>query len=125
MTEAVIYRFDDSEWHVPASPGNDPAEVEAAGRLGARRKHLSQGDGGFYTQVVQIPPDFESPAHSHNHAEVFMVLEGTCTVNGEQLVQYDTAVIPAGAEYGFRSGPEGLRFLVVRGAPATFNSANE
>jgi quercetin dioxygenase-like cupin family protein len=125
VTEAVIHRFEQSEWHIPASPGNDPAEVEAAGKLGVRRKYLSQGDGGFYTQIVQIPPDFESPAHSHSHAEVFMVLEGNCTVNGEQLSQYDSAVIPAGADYGFRSGPEGLRFLVVRGGAATFSNAND
>lgn len=123
MSETSIYRFEDSEWHVPIAPGGDPEEAAAAGEQGARRRFLAQGDSGFYTQIVQIPPEFESPTHSHSHAEVFMVLEGSCTVNGQALVPYDTAVIPAGAAYGFRSGPEGLRFLVVRGGPASFSTA--
>jgi hypothetical protein len=32
-------------------------------------------------------------------------------------------VIPAGVEYGFKSGPEGLRFLVIRNGAASFASA--
>jgi len=124
MADTTTYRFADLDWHVPVSPGVDPALAEEAGRQGVRRKLLAQGDSGFYSQIVQIPPHFESPAHSHDHAEIFMVLEGRCTVNGEELEPYDTTVIPAGVEYGFVSGAEGLRFLVVRGGPAGFASAS-
>jgi len=120
MADTTTYRFADRDWHVPVSPGVDPELAAEAGRLGVRRKLLAQGDSGFYTQIVQIPPHFESPAHSHDHAEIFMVLDGSCTVNGEQLEPYDMTVIPAGVEYGFVSGAEGLRFLVVRGGAANF-----
>jgi len=119
----TTYRFADIDWHVPVAPGTDPEQAEAAGRLGVRRKLLAQGDNGFYSQIVQIPPDFESPAHSHSHAEIFMVLEGGCTVNGKTMEPYDMTVIPSGVEYDFRSGPEGLRFLVVRNGAASFASA--
>ena len=51
-----IYRFDDAEWHVPVAPGTDPEAAAEAGRAGAARRFLSQGDGGFYTQVVKLPP---------------------------------------------------------------------
>jgi quercetin dioxygenase-like cupin family protein len=122
MADTTTYRFGDLDWHIPVSPGVDPALAAEAGRLGVRRKLLAQGDSGFYTQIVQIPPHFESPAHSHDHAEIFMVLEGDCTVNGQQLEPYDTTVIPSGVEYGFVSGAEGLRFLVVRGGAAGFTN---
>ena len=41
-----IHRFEDAEWHVPVAPGTDPAVAEAAGREGAARRFLAQGDGG-------------------------------------------------------------------------------
>ena len=122
MSETSLFRFQDSEWRVPVSPGTDADEAAEAGRRGVRRRLLAQGESGFYVQIVEIPPDFDAPAHSHSHAEIFMVLDGACTVNGEELGRYDMAVIPAGADYGFRSGPDGLRFLVVRGGAASFKA---
>jgi quercetin dioxygenase-like cupin family protein len=119
----TTYKFADIDWHVPVAPGTDLEQAEEAGRLGARRKFLAQGDCGFYAQIVQIPPNFESPAHSHSHAEIFMVLEGGCTVNGKVMEPCDMTVIPSGVEYGFTSGPEGLRFLVVRNGAASFANA--
>jgi quercetin dioxygenase-like cupin family protein len=119
----TTYKFADIDWHVPVAPGTDLEQAEEAGRLGARRKFLAQGDCGFYAQIVQIPPNFESPAHSHSHAEIFMVLEGGCTVNGKAMEACDMTVIPSGVEYGFTSGPEGLRFLVVRNGAASFANA--
>ena len=116
----TVYRFEEMAWHAPVAPGTDDAEAEEAARQGARRRFLSQGDGGFYAQVVDLPPNFATPAHSHSHAEVFMVLEGSCTLNGEQLGAYDMTVIPAEDVYGFTAGPEGLRFLVVRTGPASY-----
>jgi quercetin dioxygenase-like cupin family protein len=123
MNDVGIYHFEDVEWHVPTSAGTDPDAAAEAGRKGARRRFLAQGESGFYSQVVDLPPDFDTPAHSHDHAEVFMVLEGSCTLNGDTLGPYDTAVIPANGVYGFRTGPQGLRFLVVRTGRAAFAAA--
>ena len=95
MTGRRIYRFDDTEWHVPVSPGTDPDEAAEAGRKGAARKFLAQGDGGFYSQVVRLPPGFEAPEHSHDHAEIFMVLEGSCRFDGESMGRFDMAVVAA------------------------------
>jgi quercetin dioxygenase-like cupin family protein len=118
-----VYHFEDATWHAPVAPGTDPDEAEAAGARGARRRLLAQGDSGFYAQVVELPPGFEAPAHSHDHAEMFMVLAGSCTMNGEELRACDMTVIPAGGVYGFTSGPDGLRFLVVRTAEASYAAA--
>jgi quercetin dioxygenase-like cupin family protein len=120
MTPRRIYRFDDAEWHVPVSPGTDAAEAAAAGRRGAVRKLLTQGDGGFYSQVVRLPAGFEAPAHSHDHAEIFMVLEGSCRFDGEPMERFDMVVVAANEPYGFVAGPDGLSFLVVRTGAAKF-----
>jgi quercetin dioxygenase-like cupin family protein len=115
-----VYRFEDAEWHVPVAPGTDPAQAAEAGRRGAARRLLAQGDQGFYTQVVRVPPRFAAPVHSHDHEEVFMVLEGSCTFDGELMSRFDLTVVAANEPYGFVAGPEGLSFLVVRRGAASF-----
>ena len=117
-----IYRFD-GDWHVPTAPGTDPEQAAAAGRRGAARRLLAQGDEGFYAQVVRMPPGFEAPVHSHDHQEVFMVLEGACTFDGEPMGRFDMTVVAAHERYGFVAGPDGLAFLVVRTAAASFAAA--
>jgi hypothetical protein len=49
-----------------------------------------------------------------------MVLEGDCTFNGQPMGRFDLTVVEAGEPYGFVSGPQGVQFLVVRRAPASF-----
>jgi quercetin dioxygenase-like cupin family protein len=123
MSDRRIYHFEDSEWHVPIAPGTDPEAAAAAGRLGTARRFLAQGDGGFYTQVVKMPPGFAAPSHSHSHSEVFMVLEGGCEFDGEPMERFDLTVVEANQPYGFVAGPEGLSFLVVRVGEASFATA--
>ena len=117
-----IHRFEDAEWHVPVAPGTDPEDAAAAGRAGAARRLLAQGDGGFYTQVVRMPPRFAAPVHSHDHSEVFMVLEGSCTFDDEPMTRFDLAVVEADQPYSFTAGPDGLSFLVVRQGPAAYSA---
>jgi mannose-6-phosphate isomerase-like protein (cupin superfamily) len=124
VSDATVYRFEDMEWHVPVSQGTDLEDAARAGEKGVRRRLMAQGDSGFYTQIVEMPPNFDAPAHSHSHSEVFMVLDGSCTMNGETLGQYDTTVIPEGRVYGFTAGPKGLRFLVMRTGDASFSAAS-
>jgi mannose-6-phosphate isomerase-like protein (cupin superfamily) len=118
----TIRRFDEIPWHVPPTDAKDldldlrPADDEPG------RKFLVRGDGGFHVQVVRIPPDFDAPVHTHSHAEVFMILEGSCTFNGTAMRRFDSTVVDAGEAYGFRSGPDGVMFLVTRGAVATFSA---
>ncbi len=118
--ERHVYRFDAIEWQLPTSPGTDPEIAAAAGRLGVARKHLAQGDGGFYAQVVKMPPGFEAPAHSHDHAEIFMVIDGSCTFDGQPMGRHDMTVVEANEKYGFVAGSDGLSFLVVRRGAASF-----
>jgi hypothetical protein len=116
----TIHHFDAIHWHVPPT---DPAELDLATEApadGPGRKFLAQGEGGFFTQVVRIPPGFDAPVHRHDHSEVFMVLDGACTFNGEPMARFDLTVVEADEPYGFVAGPEGVQFLVVRQGKARF-----
>ena len=124
MGDRQIYRYDEAEWHVPIAPGTDPEAAAEAGQQGAARRYLAQGDAGFYTQVVKLPPGFAAPAHSHDHAEVFMVLEGSCEFDGEPMARFDLTVVEANQPYGFTAGPDGLSFLIVRQGAASFAVAD-
>lgn len=122
---ATVHRFAEVPWHVPNADGTSGVVEGEVGVDACGRKFLAQGDGGFYVQVVKMPPGFEAPVHSHDHAEVFMVLEGDCTFNGSAMHHYDMTVVDAGQQYGFVAGAEGVQFLVVRQAKAGFITAEE
>ena len=119
-----IYRGE-GEWHVPIAPGTDPEAAAEAGRQGTARRFLVQGDQGFYAQIVRMPAGFEAPVHRHDHEEVFMVLEGGCTFDGEPMGRFDMTVVAANEAYGFVAGPAGLSFLVVRNGAASFASRGD
>jgi len=70
-----------------------------------------------------MPAGFEAPVHAHDHSEVFMVLEGGCTFDGEPMARFDLAVVEANQPYTFTAGPDGLAFLVVRQGAATYSEA--
>ena len=114
-----VYRFDEIEWHLPADAGADPERVQAAAALGVARKYYAQGESGFFVQVVRFPADFETPPHSHDHSEVFVVLEGGCVFDGQPMHTHDSTVVEADTKYGFTAGPTGVTLLVVRTGAAT------
>ena len=108
-------------------PPTDPADLDLdteAPEDVPGRKFLARGAGGFYSQIVRIPPGFVGPAHAHDHAEIFLVLAGSCRFNGTELAPFDSTVVDAMEEYGFEAGPDGVQFLVVRQAPAAFVAAS-
>ena len=74
--------------------------------------------------MVRIPPKFDAPVHRHDHAEVFMVLAGGCTFNGEPMGPFDLTVVEANEPYGFTAGDVGVQFLVVRQGRANFIAAD-
>ena len=121
----TIHHFDQISWHVPPT---DPAELDLdteAPADGPGRKFLAQDEGGFYTQAVRMPAGFAAPVHSHDHAEVFMVLEGTCAFNGHTMGRFDLTVVDAHEPYSFTAGADGVQFLVVRRGTAVFLAEGE
>ena len=112
----TFFRLDEVPWPDEATT-NAPRElVEEAKRQGARRKFLARGEGGFHSQYSVFPPGYTVPAHSHDHDEMIVVLDGSCTMltDGPTLRSHDSMVLRGGSEYGFTAGPEGMTFLTVR-----------
>jgi len=116
-----LYRHLDSlEWETPRETRPEVRALAEQGiAAGAQRSRLTTGQMGFHSALNEMPAGFEVPPHSHDIAELFVVLSGSCTVaDGTLLAAGDVAAIPAGMEYGFRVGDEGLRFVVVRSEDA-------
>ena len=76
--------LDDIEWpdEIDVAPTCRSELVEKAQRSGARRKYLARGEGGFFTQYSEFPPGFTVPMHSHDHNEVILLIDGSCTMLG-------------------------------------------
>jgi hypothetical protein len=58
-----------------------------------------------------------------DHAEIFLVIEGDCSFNGESMNARDCTVVEAGQDYSFKAGPQGVTFLVTRQGAASYQEA--
>jgi quercetin dioxygenase-like cupin family protein len=118
---ARFFLVDEIEW--PAEePATAPRElVEEAKRLGARRKFLARGEGGYYSQISEFPAGYTVPMHSHDHNEMIVILEGGCTMlnGGPTLKAGDSMVLIADYEYGFVADADGMTFMTIRTGEAS------
>ena len=122
----TVFEFERIDWvDEHREPGAAPQLIAAAERMGARRKRLAQGEGGFYHQFTTMPAGFEVPMHSHDHDELLIVLSGGCTFwpdgpdHSIQLQARDSIALAANHEYAFICGPEGMDFHVIRQGEAS------
>jgi quercetin dioxygenase-like cupin family protein len=124
---ATYLRFDDIGWvGAGAGASGAPKElIEAARTLGARQKKMVTGEAGFYMNHNVMAAGFTVPTHVHDHDELIVVLEGSCTIldGGPTLCANDAVVIEANHPYGFTCGADGMRFLTIRTAEAGFAPA--
>ena len=129
MTDGPSYFvLDDIEWPDETREPTAPRElVEQAQRLGARRKFLARGEGGFFSQYSEFPAGYTVPTHSHDHDEMIVLLDGSCTMlgGGPTLAAHDSMVLRGGYEYGFTAGPDGMTFLTIRTGPTTTRVAGD
>jgi hypothetical protein len=112
-----FFLVDELPWPDESRVASAPRElVEEARRKGARRKFLARGQGGFHSQYSDFPAGYSVPPHSHDHDEMIVVLEGSCTMvgGGPMLKAYDSMVLLGGYEYGFTAGEAGMKFLTIR-----------
>ena len=121
LAEPTHFSFADIPW-IDERSEPDPAPetmIREAEQVGARRKQLARGEGGFHSQFTTMPAGFEVPPHSHDFDELFIVLAGGCTMgiggsDAVELIARDSVAMAAGKEYGFTVGPDGIEFIVVR-----------
>jgi quercetin dioxygenase-like cupin family protein len=117
----AVLVYDAIEWDDPLAARDartrPPEELVARAReLGARRKRIVRGEGGFYMNRSVLPPGWPMPVHEHDHDELLVVLRGSCTLDDGKthLRADDSLVIPAHTAYGFTCGPDGMEFLTIR-----------
>ena len=113
-----FFVLDEIAWPDETTAPTAPRElVEAAQRSGARRKFLARGEGGFFSQYSEFPAGFTVPMHSHDHNEIILLLDGSCTLLGDDgptLHAGDSMVLIGGYEYGFEVGADGMKFVTIR-----------
>jgi quercetin dioxygenase-like cupin family protein len=113
----LFFMLDAIPWPDETAAATAPQElVEAARQVGARRKFLARGEGGFFTQYSEFPAGFGVPMHSHDHNEIILLLDGSCTMlgDGPTLRAGDSMVLIGGYEYGFTAGADGMKFVTIR-----------
>ncbi len=117
----TVFRLEDVPWPDESTSGAPRALVEEAKRRGAKRKFLARGEGGFHSQYSVFPAGYTVPMHSHDHDEMIVLLDGSCTLlgDGPTLGAHDSMVLRGGYEYGFTAGPDGMTFLTIRTGAAT------
>jgi quercetin dioxygenase-like cupin family protein len=81
---------------------------------GTRIVHAGD-DGALQLQDVRYPPHSVIEPHAHRIDEIIFVTEGQLHVGAHVLVGGDSLYIPSHTLYGFRSGDDGVRFLLFRG----------
>ena len=122
----AVLRYREIEWDRPLQTATGatapPAElVKEAKRSGARRKKVVRGEAGFFMNRSVLPAGFAIPAHSHDHAELLVVLAGSMRFeDGSAELRADDAVaIEANTRYGFVAGDDGVEFLTIRAGEAS------
>ncbi len=117
----TVFRLEDVPWPDESTSGAPRELVEEAKRRGAKRKFLARGEGGFHSQYSVFPAGYTVPMHSHDHDEMIVLLDGSCTLlgDGPTLGAHDSMVLRGGYEYGFTAGPDGMTFLTIRTGAAT------
>ena len=109
------------------------SEMEAGFGGGFVKVRAELGVSAFGIQVIQLPPDYSDyPEHDHadsGQEEVFVAIGGSgwIDIEGERVeLDGETFVrVGAGAKRKVYAGPEGLRVLVIGGAPGKVYEAPE
>jgi mannose-6-phosphate isomerase-like protein (cupin superfamily) len=101
------------------------SEMEAGFGGGFVKTRAELGVTAFGFQVIQLPPSYEDyPEHDHAESgqeEVFLALQGSgwIEIDGERVDLVPEVFVRVGPEPKRKvfAGPEGLRMLVIGGAP--------
>jgi mannose-6-phosphate isomerase-like protein (cupin superfamily) len=100
-------------------------EMEAGFGGGFVKARAELGVTAFGMQVIQMPPDYaDYPEHDHadsGQEEVFLALRGSgwMDIEGERVELDSDTLVRVGSDVQRKvfAGPEGLRMLVIGGAP--------
>ncbi len=111
MGRILAGHIDDAPWVLgdPRVPGGPPSKGT---------QFFGDNKEGPWVLVPSCPPNDVIDPHTHDRAELIYIVEGGIEFGGQSYGPGNLVYIEAGTEYGFKVGPEGVRFLNVRDGPA-------
>ncbi|MGR8921907.1 MAG: cupin domain-containing protein [Gammaproteobacteria bacterium] len=116
MGKVRIIATDEIDWQ----PVHEAVAPEVAARMspaerdaGVRILHAG-ADGEPQLFEASIAPDAEVSLHAHEADEIIYILAGEMQIGRKRLGPGASAFIAGQTLYGFRAGPEGVRFLNFR-----------
>ncbi|MBI2867885.1 MAG: cupin domain-containing protein [Chloroflexi bacterium] len=121
MGKVVTRRGNEVQWEV-----NREMEVGGKKTWGIKNKlYIDPKKDGALVRLVAAAAGFVERAHSHTASEVIYVLEGEVQVGDALYTAGDALFIEANTPYGpLKAGPRGMKFLLVRAAPADYVPAD-
>jgi quercetin dioxygenase-like cupin family protein len=113
-----------------ATSAFEPAKAEAGqehlGSPGSSRMRHPGGENEPQLFEIVARPNLQVDVHAHQEDEIIYVISGELRLGARALQPGDSVMIPGMTLYGFKSGPEGARFLNFRGRrDCTFYSREE
>ncbi len=117
MGQVRIVAADSVAWQ----PVRDAVAPEIAARMSRAEReadvrilHTGAGDT-LQLFEAHIAPDADISLHAHAEDEIIYVLEGELRIGRKRLGPGASVFVAGNTLYGFRSGPQGVRFLNFRG----------
>lgn len=117
MGQVTIVDAGSVDWE----PVRDAVQPEVAARMSRAERdadvrilHPGSGDT-LQLFEARIAPDEEIALHAHAEDEIIYILEGELRIGRKRLGPGASVFVAGNTLYGFRSGPEGVRFLNFRG----------
>src|SRR5262245_38947155 len=80
-----IFKYEDIPWRDPQVEAGIPSR-------GIRTKKLAQGVCGFFVGSSFMPAGFRNAPHSHTASELFIVLDGGCTLDSGEVLSANDSV---------------------------------
>jgi len=112
---------DEQPWQVPAPDTNldnlqmgDMMQAAPDDDGPVSRFHHPGSDEELQLFEVRLPPGTVQEAHSHTSDEIIVVMDGSLILGARTCHPGTSIYVPGGTLYGFRAGPDGLRFLNFR-----------
>ncbi|MSQ25723.1 MAG: cupin domain-containing protein [Dehalococcoidia bacterium] len=75
---------------------------------------IGDDDISPWVRVQSLEANFDSPLHSHSNDELLCIIDGAITIGGVTHGPGTVAFVEKGTQHGFRTGPNGVRFLNIQ-----------
>ena len=116
MGNALVMHIDEAPWI--GWGGSAPDAIDGFGQ-----QLIGDAEKGPWIYLINVrTPNFTVDAHSHSEDEVIYIVEGQLTVGDRVCTPGTVIFFEKETDYGFTTGPEGVRFMNIRPGPTHIRS---